>query len=72
VTCPKGRDLVCIGKTHYGFCDEECAMPRRLKKGMQCADGKIFGVGSKALDEHRQLAVGKDSYCKFTLSTPRH
>ena len=44
VTCPKGRSLVCINGTHYGYCDEGCAEPRELKDGMKCVDGKIFGV----------------------------
>lgn len=44
VVCPKGRDMVCIGKTHFGFCDEGCAEPRRLTKGTKCVKGRIHGV----------------------------
>jgi hypothetical protein len=44
VTCQKGRDVVCIRTTHYGFCDEGCAEPRRLKESMKCVDGKIYGA----------------------------
>jgi hypothetical protein len=35
---------VCIRTTHYGFCDEGCAEPRRLKESMKCVDGKIYGA----------------------------
>ncbi|KAF1916199.1 hypothetical protein BDU57DRAFT_516165 [Ampelomyces quisqualis] len=42
VQCDEGRDLVCINGTHFGFCDEGCPEPRRLKDGMKCVDGKIF------------------------------
>jgi hypothetical protein len=44
VTCPKGGELVCIGTTHYGFCDEGCAEPRRLMEGARCVDGRIFRI----------------------------
>jgi hypothetical protein len=44
VTCEKGRDLVCINGTHYGLCDEGCAEPRKLREGMKCVDGRIYGV----------------------------
>jgi hypothetical protein len=43
VECGKGRDIVCIGERHYGFCDEGCAEPRRLREGMKCVDGRVFG-----------------------------
>jgi hypothetical protein len=42
--CPKNRDLVCINGTHYGFCDEGCVEARRLKDGMKCVEGRIYGV----------------------------
>jgi hypothetical protein len=44
VTCKKGRNLVCINGTHYGYCDEGCAEPRKLGDGMECVDGRVFGV----------------------------
>lgn len=44
ITCEKGRDLVCIGETQYGHCDEGCVEPRRLGAGMKCVDGKIWGA----------------------------
>jgi len=44
VTCPEGGDVVCIGETHYGFCDEGCAEPRRLGEGMRCVGGRITGA----------------------------
>jgi hypothetical protein len=44
VYCEKGRSLVCINGTHFGYCDEGCAEPRRLAVGMKCVDGRIFGV----------------------------
>jgi hypothetical protein len=44
VTCEKGRSLVCVNGTHYGHCDEGCAEPRRLGEGMECVDGRVFGV----------------------------
>jgi hypothetical protein len=47
--CEKGRDLVCIGTTQFGYCDEGCVEPRRLGEGMRCEDGKIFGVKGKGM-----------------------
>ncbi|KAH4943402.1 hypothetical protein HBI70_190050 [Parastagonospora nodorum] len=44
VTCEAGGDVVCIGETHYGFCDEGCAEPRVLGRGMRCVDGRVTGV----------------------------
>jgi hypothetical protein len=44
MTCEAGRDVVCIGDTHYGYCDEGCAEPRKLKEGVKCVDGRIYGV----------------------------
>jgi hypothetical protein len=44
VTCKKGRSLVCINGTHFGYCDEGCVEPRRLGEGMECVDGRVFGV----------------------------
>jgi hypothetical protein len=44
VTCDKGRDVVCIGDTHFGYCDEGCAEPRKLKDGVKCVDGRINGI----------------------------
>jgi hypothetical protein len=44
VICEKRRSLVCINGTHYGYCDEGCAEPRKLRDGMKCVDGRIYGV----------------------------
>jgi hypothetical protein len=44
VACKKGRSLVCINGTHYGYCDEGCAEPRKLREGMKCVDGRIYGA----------------------------
>jgi len=44
IACEKGRDVVCIGKMHFGYCDEGCVEPRRLGDGMKCVDGKIWGA----------------------------
>lgn len=44
VQCPKGRSIVCIDGGFYGYCDEGCAEPRKLKEGMKCVDGRIYGV----------------------------
>lgn len=43
ISCPKGRDIVCINATHFGYCDEGCVEPRRVKKGMKCVDGRMYG-----------------------------
>jgi hypothetical protein len=42
--CEKGRSLVCINGTHFGYCDEGCAEPRELREGMKCVEGKIYGA----------------------------
>lgn len=43
VRCGKNHgDIICIGRTHYGYCDEVCAEPRRLYDGLKCVDGRIF------------------------------
>lgn len=43
VQCGKDDgDIICIGKTHYGYCDEGCAEPRRLYKGLKCVKGRVF------------------------------
>jgi hypothetical protein len=44
VQCPKGRSIVCIDDEYYGYCDEGCAEPRKLKEGMKCVDGRIYGI----------------------------
>jgi hypothetical protein len=43
-TCAKGASLVCINDTHYEYCDEGCAAPRKLRDGMKCVQGRIYGV----------------------------
>lgn len=47
ISCRKGRDIVCINATHFGYCDEGCVEPRRVKKGMKCVDGRMYGNGSR-------------------------
>jgi hypothetical protein len=32
ITCPRGGDLVCINATHFGYCDEGCVEPRRVRE----------------------------------------
>ena len=44
ITCEKGRDVVCIGDKHFGFCDEGCVEKRRLGVGVRCVDGRIYGA----------------------------
>jgi hypothetical protein len=42
--CAKGRSLVCINGTHFGYCDEGCAEPRKLRDGTKCVEGKMYGA----------------------------
>jgi hypothetical protein len=44
VHCEKGKTLVCIHGTHFGYCDEGCVEPRKLGEGMKCVEGRIFGM----------------------------
>jgi hypothetical protein len=43
-TYARGASLVCINGTHYGYCDEGCAAPRRLRDGTKCVQGRIYGA----------------------------
>ncbi|KAF2819818.1 hypothetical protein CC86DRAFT_412740 [Ophiobolus disseminans] len=45
ITCPKGKDLICIDGTHYGFCDEGCVEVRAVLSGAKCEDGRIYQDG---------------------------
>jgi hypothetical protein len=42
--CIVERGGAYINGTHFGYCDEGCAEPRKLGEGMKCVDGRIFGV----------------------------
>lgn len=39
-----GGDVMCVNRTHFGFCDEGYAQMRGLGKGMICVDGRMFSA----------------------------